>query len=169
MKVLNPNLRPSRAVRGRIVLPSRWRVYRPLLRYYHLASKIRTAKVRTVLVIPFMDILLTTHKYHHYVVATTSEGGPLGLNHPFVELFDCQASENSDRRLERPYRCRGHRITPWGIRMGQWHNIRAPRVTVAGAIAVVVGKWLRSALKAAAAKCAAQTRLRGQGVINNVN
>ena len=44
-----------------------------------------------------------------------------------------------------------------------------PAVTVAGTIAVVVGKWLKRALNSTATKAAAQVQRRNQGVIEDVN
>ena len=115
---------------------------------------------------PIMDILLT-NKYH-YAAATTSEDGTLGLYHPLDFLIAKHPKVMS--AVSNVLIAVGGIVLLPGV--SAWANgtiFAHPAVTVAGAIAVVVGKWLRSALKSAAAKRAAQARLRGQGVIDDVN
>ena len=113
-----------------------------------------------------MGILLT-NKYH-YAVATTSEDGPLGLYHPLDYLIAKHPKVVST--VSNVLIAVGGIVLLPGV--SAWANgtiFAHPAVTVAGAIAVVVGKWLRSALNSAAAKRAAQARLRGQGIIEDGN
>jgi hypothetical protein len=117
---------------------------------------------------PIMDILLT-NKYH-YAVATTSEDGPLGLYHPLDYLIAKHPKVVSI--VSNVLIIAGGVVLLPGFSTWASGTILAhPAVTVAGAIAIGVGKWLRSALnaQAAAANRAAQSRPRGQWIVRDVN
>jgi len=96
------------------------------------------------------------------------EDGPLGVHHPLDYLIAKHPKVVST--VSNVLIIVGGIVLLPGVSV--WANgtiFGHPAVTVAGAIGVVVGKWLRSALKSAAAKRAVQARLRGQGVIDDVN
>jgi hypothetical protein len=113
-----------------------------------------------------MDILLT-NKYH-YAVATTSEDGPLGLYHPLDYLIAKHPKVMSI--VSNVLIIAGGVVLLPGFPTWASGTILAhPAVTVSGAIAVGVGKWLRSALNSAAANRAAHSRQRGQGIVWDVN
>jgi hypothetical protein len=110
-----------------------------------------------------MDILLT-NKCHY----ARLEAGPLGMYHPLDYLIAKHPKVVS--AVSNVLITVGGIVLLPGVSTWASGTIFAhPAVTVSGAIAVVVGKWLRSALNSAAAKRAAQARPRGQGINEDGN
>jgi len=84
-------------------------------------------------------------------------------------LLDCQASKGAIHRLDCAHHCGWHNFIPWRLRVRPWYNPRPPAVTIAGGIALVVGRRLRRALNSAAALAAAQEQASGQVTIEDVD
>jgi hypothetical protein len=108
-------------------------------------------------------------KYHYAVVAPTSDGGQLGPYHLLDYLIAKHPKVVSI--VSNVLITAGAIVLLPGFSTWVSGTIFAhPAVTVVGAIAVGIGKWLKSsALNSAAAKRAAQTRPRGQGIVWDVN
>ncbi len=115
---------------------------------------------------PIMIMLLTCNNYH--AVTTTVEEAPLGLHH-LVDYLIAKHPKVMSTVSNLLIFVGGSVLLPGVTAWVSGTIIAHPAVTVAGGVAVAVGKWLRSALNSAAAKRAAQARLRGQGIIEDGN